>query len=283
MTLIEKLDHLIIAVEDLDAAVESYTKVFGFGPSWKGEHTELGTANALFLVENTYLELLASNGNEGAGAAMVKATLELNGEGLSGLVLGTSDIASLKSQLEKHLKELQDLALGEGVDNDQGLKRTWKNLFLPFSLTRGLFAFIIQHETGELPVVHGRSSITINKLDHVVINTNDPEGFKHLYEEVFGIRLALDQTVEKWGGRMLFFRLNHTTIEVIGKIDKEDPVDKLWGLAWTVEDIDATHKRLVKEGVEVSSVKEGRKKNTLVCTVKSDTCNVPTLLIQHLP
>ena len=283
MTLIEKLDHLIIAVEDLDAAVESYTKVFGFGPSWKGEHTELGTANALFSVDNTYLELLAANGNEGAGAVMVKATLELNGEGLSGLVLGTSNIASVQSQLKKHSKELKDLALGEGVDNDQGLKRTWKNLFLPFSLTRGLFAFIIQHENGELPMVHGRSSSTINKLDHVVINTNDPEGFKHLYAEVFGIRLALDQTVEKWGGRMLFFRLNHTTIEVIGKIDKEDPADKLWGLAWTVEDIDATQKRLAKEGVEVSSVREGRKKNTLVCTVKSDTCNVPTLLIQHLP
>jgi len=214
---------------------------------------------------------------------MVKTTLELNGEGLSGLVLGTSNIASVKSRLKKHSKELQDLALGEGVDNAQGLKRTWKNLFLPFSLTRGLFAFIIQHEKGELPKVNGRSSSTINKLDHVVINTNDPEGFKHLYAEVFGIRLALDQTVEKWGGRMLFFRLNHTTIEVIGKINKEDPADKLWGLAWTVEDIDATQKRLAKEGVEVSSVREGRKKNTLVCTVKSDTCNVPTLLIQHLP
>ena len=98
MTVIDKLDHLIIAVEDLDAAVEGYTKVFGFGPSWKGEHTELGTANALFSVDNTYLELLASNGNEGAGSAMVKAALELNGEGLSGLVLGTSDISSVRSQ-----------------------------------------------------------------------------------------------------------------------------------------------------------------------------------------
>mgnify|MGYP003324606940 FL=1 len=145
-----------------------------------------------------------------------------------------------------------------------------------------MFAFIIQHETGELPLVHGRSSSTINKLDHVVINTNDPEGFKSLYEDSFGIRLALDQTIEKWGGRMLFFRLNHTTIEVIGKPNEDDPADKLWGLAWSVEDLKATHQRLVKEGIEISEVKAGRKENTLVCTVKSDTCNVPTLLIEHL-
>ena len=280
--MIEKLDHLVIAVSDLDSAVESYTKLFGYGPSWRGVHEQLGTANALFPVENTYLELLASNGNEGAGAAMIKATLELNGEGLAGLVLGTSNIQDLKESLLESGVELQDLALGEGVDSDQGLKRTWKNLFLPFSLTRGMFAFIIQHESGELPSVHGRSSSTINKLDHVVVNTNDPEGFKGLYGDTFGIRLALDQTVEKWGGRMLFFRLNHTTIEVIGKPDEDDPTDKLWGLAWSVEDLKATHQRLVKEGLEISEVKAGRKENTLVCSVKSDTCNVPTLLIQHL-
>lgn len=280
--MIEKLDHLVIAVSDLDSAVESYTKLFGYGPTWRGVHEQLGTANALFPVENTYLELLASNGNEGAGAAMIKATLELNGEGLAGLVLGTSNIQDLKESLLESGVELQDLALGEGVDSDQGLKRTWKNLFLPFSLTRGMFAFIIQHESGELPSVHGRSSSTINKLDHVVVNTNDPEGFKSLYGDTFGIRLALDQTVEKWGGRMLFFRLNHTTIEVIGKPDEDDPADKLWGLAWSVEDLKATHQRLVKEGLKISEVKAGRKENTLVCTVKSDTCNVPTLLIEHL-
>ena len=280
--MIERLDHLVIAVNDLDSAIDSYTKLFGYGPSWRGIHKQLGTANALFPVENTYLELLASNGEEGAGAAMIKATLELNGEGLAGLVLGTSNINDLKESLLASGVELQDLSLGEGVDSDQGLKRTWKNLFLPFSLTRGMFAFIIQHETGELPVVHGRSSSTINKLDHVVVNTNDPEGFKSLYGDTFGIRLALDQTVEKWGGRMLFFRLNHTTIEVIGKPDEDDPADKLWGLAWSVEDLKATHQRLVKEGIEISEVKAGRKENTLVCTVKSDTCNVPTLLIEHL-
>ena len=280
--MIERLDHLVIAVNDLDSAIDSYTKLFGYGPSWRGIHKQLGTANALFPVENTYLELLASNGEEGAGAAMIKATLELNGEGLAGLVLGTSNINDLKESLLASGLELKDLSLGEGVDSDQGLKRTWKNLFLPFSLTRGMFAFIIQHETGELPLVHGRSSSTINKLDHVVVNTNDPEGFKSLYGDTFGIRLALDQTVEKWGGRMLFFRLNHTTIEVIGKPNEDDPADKLWGLAWSVEDLKATHQRLVKEGIEISEVKAGRKENTLVCTVKSDTCNVPTLLIEHL-
>jgi hypothetical protein len=49
-----------------------------------------------------------------------------------------------------------------------------------------------------------------------------------------------------------------------------------------VSDIKETYDRLISEGLEVTEVKEGRKPNTLVATVKSDTCNIPTLLIQHL-
>ena len=42
------------------------------------------------------------------------------------------------------------------------------------------------------------------KNSTMVINTNDPDGFIEVYGNVFDIRLALDQTVEKWGGRMFF-------------------------------------------------------------------------------
>ena len=81
---------------------------------------------------------------------------------------------------------------------------------------------------------------------------------------------------------MLFFRLNQTTIEVIGKENEKEAEDSLWGLAWVVKDIKATQKRLLSEGVEMTEVKDGRKPNTLVTTVKSHTCNIPTLLIQQL-
>ena len=279
--MIQSIDHLIVTVNDLDAAILSYTKVLGLEPSWKGVHEDLGTSNALFVMDNIYLELLAADGSEGLGSAMVKATLELNGEGLSGLVLGTENVVKVRENLLKKSSEIKELSYGTGFDSFQGLKRTWKNLFLPFSLTRGLFAFVIEHESEKLPFKIPQAS-SVNKLDHVVINTNDPDGLIDLYRDTFGIRLALDQTIEKWGGRMLFFRLNQTTLEVIGKPDTEEPVDKLWGLAWTVKDLHATYERLQEQGVDVTPVKEGRKDKTLVCTIKSDTCGVPTLLIQHL-
>ena len=279
--MIERIDHLIVAVEDLDTAESNYTKIFGHQPVWRGEHQFLGTKNSIFNFNNLYLELLAANGN-GAGASLVNSTLEENGEGLAGIVFGSDNLKETKEQLSLKGYELSGLIEGEGFDEDAGKKRTWENLFLPNEITRGLFSFVIEHKTGNLEAVNAVKPDSVNKLDHVVINTNDAEGFIQIYEKDLGIRLALDQTVEKWGGRMLFFRLNKTTIEVIAKSDEYEPKDSLWGLAWDVEDLEATHKRLTQLEIEATPVKEGRKPDTLVSTIKSHTCNIPTLFIQHL-
>ena len=279
--MINKLDHLIVSVKNIAEAEKNYSKLFGTNPVWRGEHKELGTINSIFNFNNTYFELLAANG-EGLGAQLVTKTIEENGEGLTGIVLGTEDLENSKNQLLKKGFDFGTVAQGEGLDFDSGKIRRWKNLFLPDKLTRGLFTFLIEHTEGELPEPENIPTSSVHKLDHVVINTNDPDGFIDVYQNIYGLRLALDQTVEKWGGRMLFFRLNHTTIEVIGKNDDNETQDKLWGLAWDVKDLEATHKRLEKEGFEITPLKEGRKPNTLVTTVKSNTHNIPTLLIEHL-
>ena len=101
------------------------------------------------------------------------------------------------------------------------------------------------------------------------------------YKDIFNIRLALDKVIEHWKSRMLFFRVNKTTIEVIERKNEDDSQDSLWGLAWEVESIEEAYKRLISEGVDVTPIKEGLKENTLVATIKSHTHNVPTLLIEH--
>lgn len=279
--MISTLDHLIIAVKDLDQAEKNYKKILGTNPVWRGRHKSLGTANSIFNFKNTYLELLTSDG-EGLGAELVKNLIQENGEGLAGIVFGVDDMLQTVQQLKHEGYQISDPAEGEGSDDETNKVRKWHNLFLPPELTRGLFSFIIQHHDGELPSHKEYAKDSINKLDHVVINTNNADSFIEIYRDVFKIRLALDKTIEHWNSRMLFFRLNKTTIEVVERSNNEKPKDTLWGLAWEVESIEDTHKRLVSEGVEVSDIKAGLKENTLVATVKSHTHNVPTLIIQHL-
>ena len=278
--MISSLDHIILAVEDLKDAEKNYKNILGIEPSWRGLHKELGTANVIFNFKNTYLELLSAEG-DGVGADLVNESIKKNGEGLAGIVLNTKDI----SKASKRLKDLGflvgDVLTGEGKNKDTNDTRNWKYLFLPQELTRNLFLFLIEHTKGILPQDEKFPPGSINRLDHIVINTNDADGFINIYQDIFNIRLALDRIIEHWKSRMLFFRLNKTTIEVIEKKDDKDPNDSLWGLAWEVESIKDAHERLVSKGVEVTEIKKGLKENTLVATIKSHTHNVPTLLIEH--
>ena len=276
-----KLDHLIIAVSDLDEAEKNYKKIFGIDSVWRGEHKNLGTVNVIFNFKNTYFELLASNG-VGIGADFVDQTLQESGEGLIGSVFGSKDIEATAASIKNKGFLLGDISNGEGINLKNNEVRKWKNLFLPPELTRGIFTFIIEHTEGTLPMSNYLDSATINKLDHVVINTNDADGLIDIYRDVFNIRLALDKVIEHWKTRILFFRLNKTTIEVIEQEHDDHNPDKLWGLAWEVESIEDAHQRLTNEGVEVSEIKKGIKERTMVATIKSHTHNVPTLIIQHL-
>ena len=278
--MISSIDHLIIAVKDINDAEENYRKIFGMEPVWKGEHKALGTANVIFNFKNTYFELLTANG-DGLGAALVNGVIEDQGDGLIGVVFGTNNIEESFSTLKKSGYLVTEPTEGEGIDNKTQKIRKWKNLFLPPELTRGIFSFIIEHSEGELPSLNKYPKATINKLDHLVINTNDANGFINIYKDIFNIRLALDKVIEHWKSRMLFFRVNKTTIEVIERKNEDDSQDSLWGLAWEVESIEEAYKRLISEGVDVTPIKEGLKENTLVATIKSHTHNVPTLLIEH--
>ena len=278
--MINTVDHLIVAVSDINIAERNYSKIFGTEPVWRGEHAEYGTENSLFNFNNTYFELLAGKG-DGLGAMLVNHALQETGEGLIGIVFGTDNLKETHQTLSEKDFLLGDITNGEGINFKNNKTRKWKNLFLPPELTRGIFSFLIEHTDGILPIADKFAPSMINKLDHVVINTNDADGFIEVYKDVFNIRLALDKFVDEWESRMLFFRLNKTTIEVIEKKNDEVPKDSLWGLSWEVDNIEEAHKRLEKEGVEISPIKKGIKENTMVATIKSHTHNVPTLLIQH--
>ena len=278
--MISSIDHLIIAVKDINKAEENYRKIFGINPVWKGEHKALGTSNVIFNFKNTYCELLSANG-DGLGASLVDNAIEENGDGLIGLVFGTNNAEESFSKLKKLGYLITEPSEGEGIDTKTKKIRKWKNLFLPPELSRGIFTFLIEHTEGALPSLDKYPSDSVNKLDHVVINTNDADGFIDIYRDTFNIRLALDKVIEHWKSRMLFFRFNKTTIEVIERKNEDTSQDSLWGLAWEVESIKETHKRLTKEGVDITPIKDGLKENTLVATIKSHTHNVPTLLIEH--
>lgn len=118
------------------------------------------------------------------------------------------------------------------------------------------------------------------KVDHLVLHTANAQACIELFEKRLGLRLALDKNVPEWGGRMLFFRSGKLTLEVIEPQENTPAQDFFWGIAYQCDDIEQFTDRLEREHVTVSSVRDGRKPNTKVATVKSHHLEIPTLLVQ---
>lgn len=118
------------------------------------------------------------------------------------------------------------------------------------------------------------------KVDHLVLRTPDGQGTIDLFRDELGVRLALDQTVPKWGGRMLFFRGGKMTLEVIVPDADEGEGSHFWGIAYQCEDIQLTSEAMSGRGVTLSQVRDGRKPGTQVATIKSHALDIPTLLIE---
>jgi methylmalonyl-CoA/ethylmalonyl-CoA epimerase len=84
----------------------------------------------------------------------------------------------------------------------------------------------------------------------------------------------------------MFFRLGDITVEISGGAQQSSEglgkPDRLWGLAWGVDDLDAMCQRLQAEGIRTSGVRPGIKPGTRVATVREEyTHGVATLLIEH--
>jgi catechol 2,3-dioxygenase-like lactoylglutathione lyase family enzyme len=120
----------------------------------------------------------------------------------------------------------------------------------------------------------------LSGVDHVVLMTRDADDCIRLFGEELGMRLALDQLVPEWGGRMLFFRCGKMTLEIIHNVEDPPQQDRFWGITYLCPDLDFTLQQLDERGVEHSEVRKGRKPGTRVATVKSHNLGLPTMLIE---
>ena len=282
--MLTSLDHIVIAVRDLEAATEVYTRLLGRRPSWRGAHPDYGTANALFRLEKTYVELLAPQ-RDGPLAAQLSDWMNRNGERLFALAFGAEDLDGAVSVLRERGVSVSDPVAGHGRELTTGVERSWRNALLPPAETRGTMLFLIQHLSAAslLPMAEpsGVDAASISGCDHVVIRTSDPDAAIRLYGAKLGLRLALDRTFPDWGARLVFFRVGGITVELAADLKAVDrtAVDRLWGISYQAPDVDAVHDRLAREGFDVSEVRTGRKPGTRVFTVRGDPCGVATLVI----
>lgn len=290
--MLTQIDHLIVATDDLDEAQRQCIGLLGRSPSWTGSHPSFGTRNVIFRLENTYIELLAPEG-EGPVADALRTYLAEHGPGFYALALATEDAdAAVAKMRERGLSPAEPVE-GLAHDDPSGAFRRFRNVFLPAKDTRGIRRFVIEHLSEpellpfSLPV--GEPGALVDRVDHIVMMTREPDEAIDFYGAKLGIRLALDRTFEKRGLRLLFFRLGGMTLEIssplrddaelgAGEVDPEN--DHLWGVAYSVSDAEAARKRMLEVGLKVSPLREGHKPGTRVFSIAGSPLGIPTLMIE---
>lgn len=278
--MITALDHFVLVCPDLDAAIADYQRLLGLDPAWRAAEDGVGTA--VFALGNTALELM---GPAGAGETADKLReMTKDGAKLTSLVYRSEDIGG-----DHHIMTRRGLApsaVSETISTDlnTGATRGWNRFRIPDEKMAGVKTFVLQPDTaltGE-PAAAGAATT----LDHLVINTPNPERAVATYGARLGLRFALDRTAEQWKTRFLFFRLGGLTLEVIHRLGEDHDAsakDSIWGLTWETDDLAAAHARITAAGLDVSEIRTGRKPGSEVFTVRNGTQDVPTLFIAHTP
>ncbi|MBL8537206.1 MAG: VOC family protein [Hyphomonadaceae bacterium] len=257
------LDHVVVATFELEAAVASYAALLGCDAG--APIVDDGVATIVLPGGNVAVELKAPVGG-GEGADRLRAALG-DGEGLKSLVFAVSDIETAHRRAGR-------VGLDPGPIADRGDLQSFR---LADAKTSGLRLFLVERATGA--AAQQRKPGAVTGLDHVVIQSGDLERAAAL----FGARLGLDMRLDRevMGRRLLFFRCGDSVVEV-AQTPVAEARDRLWGLSWRVENIDAARQRLESAGFDVSEARAGAKPGTRVVSIRNRTGNVPTILIERV-
>ena len=267
--MIEALDHIAVAVRDLDRAASAYGRLLGRKADWREEAA--GARHVWFQLSNMALDIVQADG-PGESGDRVRAQIAAHGEGLWGLAFAVDDLAETSRMLGR-----RGAPVGEPAD----LLSTdaWRLAFVDSTATFGVSIALAERSRPSRPKAAAAGAV--QGLDHVVINTTHPNRAVALYGARLGLDFRLDRSNPQWGSRLMFFRCGGAVVEVGARLDVEasDAPDRLSGLAWRVSDPDAAQARLSKAGFDVSEVRKGRKPGTKVFTVRSGVPGAPTLML----
>ena len=109
--MLEKIDHIGIAVPDLDAAAAAYAQIFGVEPSHREIVESDGVETVMFEVGESRIELLGSLGPE----SKIANFLEKRGGGIHHVAYGVADVQGALDRLAAEGTQLLDTSPRRGA------------------------------------------------------------------------------------------------------------------------------------------------------------------------
>ena len=233
------LDHIILAVPQLDAAVAAYELLFERGPAVRGE------SRARFALANVGLVLTEGEAPTGLAFAVTEAESALR----------LLERRGLPGSPAQPRQEAQAWPLDPAAARGLHFRLTAAGPAGDAASAIRLDHAVIRSADPErtLALLGGRLGLEL-RLDR-----SNPD---------WGTRLLFFRCGD------LVIEVSHELKSGVG-----DGPDSLWGLTWRVPDVAASHARLGAAGLPVSPLRTGRKPGTRLFTLRGDAAGLPTAFI----
>jgi len=132
-----RIDHVIYATGDLDAAAGLIAQELGVAAVGGGRHKGIGTHNRIVPLDNSYIELLAVADPDEAAASdlgrAVQGQIERVGDGLMGWAVVVDDVEPLAARLGTAVTTIAREGMSAHLT---GLAEAMADPYLPFFIAR---------------------------------------------------------------------------------------------------------------------------------------------------
>jgi catechol 2,3-dioxygenase-like lactoylglutathione lyase family enzyme len=264
--MIDRLDHVVIAVRDLDAASQSYRDALGFEVRPGGRHVGRGTHNSIVRFGLDYLELIsvydAESATHPAPGTLVEYLRQREG-GLVGFALATSNIEALAGRLRRAQLSAEG-PFPMARERPDGRRLSWRLLVPGGVAWRRPWPFFIQWDqpdaerlTWEAPGGHANGA---RGVQEVAVAMGELGRAVQLYERQLGLPLLGHETVADLGADRAVFTVGACRVAVLTPRGPGPVADALAAggegvlqVVLAVEDLDATRRWLAARGVGLTS------------------------------
>jgi len=130
-----RVDHVIWATGDLDAAAKRIAREHGLQDAGGGRHVGIGTHNRVFPLGGGYLEVLAIADPEEAAASLIGRVVAAAPEGLFGWAVAVDDVAAHAARIGVGMTTIERSGLTARL---AGVAESMARPWLPFFIERDL-------------------------------------------------------------------------------------------------------------------------------------------------
>ena len=190
------LDHVLIAVHDLERSRQTYANLLGFNVTPEGIHPGRGTHNRLIVFGPEYLELIAiCNPQEARADRPQMLDFLKRRQGLYMFALGSPNLDMTIADIRRGGGRISDAVDGARTGAVDKGGYTWRSAYLDPEDTPGSATFIIQHNhtiqqrytEPANPTVHANGVTGIFSLSLAVKDAPVAAG---IWSHTFGIPIA---------------------------------------------------------------------------------------------